>query len=189
MSKQNGKRKSLRKATASVKRRLPSPSSRLSAGSEGERSEPQRTADNRDAAVPAGGGGAAGVVTGDCEVVAKPKRRTFTAEYKLAVIAAADACTEPGQIGELLRREGLYSSHLSMWRQQLADGQLQAMQVKRGRKPASEAAKLAKVNEQLRRQLATRDDELRKAHLIIAAQKKVAALLELIDAEADAKRD
>jgi len=54
----------------------------------------------------------------DPEVEPKAKRRTFTAEYKLRILAEADGCTEPGQVGALLRREGLYSSHLTTWRRQ-----------------------------------------------------------------------
>ena len=60
----------------------------------------------------------------DPEVVPKAKRRKFTAEYKLRIVKEADTCTEPGQVGALLRREGLYSSHLSEWRQLRKEGQL-----------------------------------------------------------------
>ncbi|MBU6429816.1 MAG: transposase [Cyanobacteria bacterium REEB65] len=88
----------------------------------------------------------------------------------------ADRCTEPGQIGALLRREGLYSSHLVDWRRQRDEGGLaQLAPKKRGRKPkhdprAVELAKLQRENERLA-------ERLRKAELIIAAQKKIAALL------------
>ena len=58
----------------------------------------------------------------DPEIPAKARRRKFTAKYKLEVLQEADACTEPGEIGALLRREGLYSSHLSKWRRQREDG-------------------------------------------------------------------
>lgn len=60
----------------------------------------------------------------DPEVLPKAERRQFSAEYKLRVLAEADRCSEPGQIGALLRREGLYSSHLSKWRQQRERGAL-----------------------------------------------------------------
>ena len=72
----------------------------------------------------------------DPEVAARPKRRRFTAEYKLGILKQADACKGPGEIGALLRREGLYSSHLVLWRRQreeAAQSQLKAR--KRGRKP------------------------------------------------------
>ena len=71
----------------------------------------------------------------DPEVPEKPRRRRFTAEYKLSIVAEAAACTEPGEVGALLRREGLYSSHLSIWRQQRDQGQLLALSPKkRGRR-------------------------------------------------------
>ena len=109
----------------------------------------------------------------------KAKRRTFTAEYKRRIVREADQCTEHGQVGALLRREGLYSSHLTDWRRQQAAGQLAGSKAtKRGRKATQtadqkEAARLRRENERLRRQLA-------QAELIINAQKKVAELLELV---------
>jgi len=63
----------------------------------------------------------------DPEVKVKPERRRFTADYKLRILAEADNCTGPGQIGALLRREGLYSSNLNQWRLQRAQGVLQAL--------------------------------------------------------------
>ena len=72
------------------------------------------------------------------EVLEKPVRRRFAVEYKVRILAEADACTETGQVGELLRREGLYSSHLSNWRRQRADGVLAGLKPKRrGRKAKS----------------------------------------------------
>jgi transposase-like protein len=111
----------------------------------------------------------------DPEVVPKAKRRQFTAKYKLRVLEEADRCTERGQIGELLRREGLYSSHLSKWRQQRARGQLQGLAPKkRGRKgqdpSVAELARLRRENERLRVQL-------EQAEIIIDVQKKLAQLL------------
>ena len=67
----------------------------------------------------------------DPEVKAKPERRHFSAEYKLRILAEADACTEAGQIGALLRREGLYSSNLTHWRQQMSKGALKALSPKK----------------------------------------------------------
>jgi transposase-like protein len=113
----------------------------------------------------------------DPEVVPKAKRRQFTAKYKLRIVREADACTEPGQIGSLLRREGLYSSYLSKWRQQREDGQLQAFSSKkRGRKPedpsVEELAQLQRENERLRARL-------EQAEIIIDVQKKLSKLLGL----------
>jgi transposase-like protein len=111
----------------------------------------------------------------DPEVVPKAKRRQFTAQYKLRILEEADRCTKPGQIGEILRREGLYSSHLSKWRRQRARGQLQGLAPKkRGRKgqdpAAAELARLRRENERLRA-------ALEKAEIIIDVQKKLAQLL------------
>jgi len=113
----------------------------------------------------------------DPEVVPKAKRRQFTAEYKLRIVREADAGTEPGQIGSLLRREGLYSSYLSTWRRQREEGQLQALSSKkRGRKgqdpSAEELAQLQRENERLRARL-------EQAEIIIDVQKKLSKLLGL----------
>jgi transposase-like protein len=113
----------------------------------------------------------------DPEVVPKAKRRQFSAEYKLRIVREADACTEPGQIGSLLRREGLYSSYLSKWRQQREEGQLQALSTKkRGRKgqdpSVAELAQLQRENERLR-------TRLERAEIIIDVQKKLSKLLGL----------
>ncbi|WP_051158506.1 transposase [Nodosilinea nodulosa] len=95
----------------------------------------------------------------DPEVLEKPVRRQFTAAYKLEMVQAADRCTELGQIGALLRREGLYSSQLSTWRNQRQQGQLQALaDNKRGCKATiphpvqQELAQLRRENQQLRQQ-------------------------------------
>ena len=110
-------------------------------------------------------------------MVPKAKRRQFTAKYKLRIVREADACTEPGQIGSLLRREGLYSSYLSKWRRQREEGQLQALSSKkRGRKPedpsVEELAQLQRENERLRARL-------EQAEIIIDVQKKLSQLLGL----------
>ena len=111
----------------------------------------------------------------DHEAVPKAKRRQFTAKYKLRILEEADHCTQRGQIGELLRREGLYSSHLSKWRQQRGRGQLQGLAPKkRGRRPqdpsAAELARLRRENERLRAQL-------EQAEIIMDAQNRLAQLL------------
>jgi len=111
----------------------------------------------------------------DPEVVPRAKRRTFTTAYKLRILEEADQCQKTGQIGALLRREGLYSSHLTAWRRQRTAGQLQGLTPqKRGRKKdeqAAEVAALRQENERLQAQLA-------QAELIITAQKKLAQALE-----------
>ena len=113
----------------------------------------------------------------DPEVLEKPKRRRFTAEYKRRILDEAAQCTEPGQIGALLRREGLYSSHLTTWHRQHDSGALAALAPrKRGRKAnprhaeALRLEELEKENERLRQQL-------QQAQTIIEVQKKVSSLL------------
>ena len=114
----------------------------------------------------------------DPEVKAKPERRRFTAEYKLRILEEADACTENGQIGALLRREGLYSSNLTHWRQQRAEGALKALTPKkRGPKPDP----LAEENAALRRRIDRLEAELIRAETIIEVQKKLSELLGLPD--------
>ncbi len=84
----------------------------------------------------------------DPEVVPQRHRRSFTAEYRLRILKEADACTQPGEIGALLRREGLYSSHLVDWRRQREMGALQGLSSKRGRKPKHPAeAEVARLRE------------------------------------------
>ncbi len=108
------------------------------------------------------------------EVVAKAKRRLFTAEYKLRILRELDGSQGSGETGALLRREGLYSSHLTSWRRQRARGELDGLAPqKRGPKPDPQAVELARLereNEGLR-------ERLRQAELIIDVQKKVAQML------------
>jgi transposase-like protein len=110
------------------------------------------------------------------EVIAKAARRHFTAEYKQRILQEAEACTQPGEIGALLRREGLYSSHLTTWRQQRDRGARQGLiPAKRGRKAdplAAEIARLQRENERLKA-------KLERAELIIEVQKKVSQMLGL----------
>jgi len=111
----------------------------------------------------------------DPELVEGPKRRRFTAEYKLAVLREAEACTRPGEVGALLRREGLYSSLLSEWRKQRDAGSLQALSRPRGRKPADPRDGQIAA---LERRLARTEGELQKARRVIEVQGNVSALLE-----------
>src|SRR6476660_807873 len=92
--------------------------------------------------------------TEDVQVAAKPRRRTYTAEYKRRILKEVDACTTPGAVGALLRREGLYSSHLVVWRRARGRGELAALTPrKRGRKPTPVDARDRKIIE-LEQQLA-----------------------------------
>lgn len=111
----------------------------------------------------------------DPEVLPKAKRRKFTAKYKLWVLEEADKCRKgPGQIGALLRREGLYSSHLTTWQRQREAGQLSGLKPKkRGRKANEEAAELKQLHQENKR--LTR--QLEQAELIIEAQKKLSQIL------------
>ena len=109
------------------------------------------------------------------EVVAKPERRHFTAAYKLRILKAAEQCAS-GELGALLRREGLYSSHLTTWRREREQGERQGLAPKlRGRQPnpqTEETAQLHRENEQLRARLA-------QAEAIIDAQKKLSLVFGL----------
>jgi transposase-like protein len=113
------------------------------------------------------------------EVPEKPVRRRFTAEYKLRILAEADACSESGMLGELLRREGLYSSHLTTWRRQRDEGVLAGLTPKRRGRKAKPKNPLADENEQLRRENQRLKDQLRQAELIIDVQKKVSEMLNI----------
>ena len=113
----------------------------------------------------------------DPEVVAKPKRRQFTAEYRLRILDEADRCTQPGEVGRLLRREGLYSSHLTCWRKARREGSLRGLAPKkRGAKPAARNPLDAKVRE-LEAKVVRLEKELHAARTILDVQGKVAGLL------------
>jgi len=113
----------------------------------------------------------------DPEVVPDAKRRTFTAEYKLRILAEADAAAaQPGAIGALLRREGLYSSLLATWRRERQTGILKGLTPhKRG--PKSKRNPQEEEMQKLRRENRRLTEELRKAAIVIDVQKKVGALL------------
>jgi transposase-like protein len=122
-------------------------------------------------------GSAAAAAPPDPEVAAKPKRRQFTAEYRLRILEEADRCTEPGEVGQLLRREGLYSSHLTAWRKARRNGALRGLaSQKRGAKPKARNPLEPKVR-QLEAEVARLEGELHKAHTILDVQEKVAGLL------------
>ena len=110
----------------------------------------------------------------DPEVVARPKRRRFTAEYKLRILREADACREAGEIGALLRREGLYSSHLVLWRRQREEAaQAQLKSRKRGPKAKVQDPRV----KQLERENALLKRQLDRVALLLDIQKKAGAIL------------
>ena len=113
----------------------------------------------------------------DPAVSEKPVRRRFTAEYKIRILRESDTCTEPGQLGALLRREGLYSSHLTAWRHGRDEGTLAGLTPKRrGRKVNPDAPVIAE-NERLRRENQRLAAKLRQAETIIEVQKKLSEIL------------
>jgi transposase len=123
-------------------------------------------------------GTVAGPTSHEVEVMAKATRRRFTAEYKLKILREAEACTRPGEIGALLRQEGLYFSNLRTWRGQLRRvGELGLAPKKRGPAPTPTnplATKVAALEREVARQKARAD----RAEALVELQKKVAAFLE-----------
>lgn len=114
----------------------------------------------------------------DPEVTAKASRRQFSADYKLKIVQEADGCKQSGDIGELLRREGLYSSHLVTWRRLVKQGALKGLKVKRrGPKPSPRNPLASKV-EELERENRKLQKRLKEAETIIEVQKKLADLLD-----------
>ena len=112
----------------------------------------------------------------DPELVEKARRRKYSAKYKLSIVTEADACTRPGELGALLRREGLYSSHLTTWRAQRDRAALGGLEPKpRGPRPPSADAV---ENVQLRRELERSQADLKTARRVIEVQGNVSALLE-----------
>lgn len=111
------------------------------------------------------------------EVTSKAKRRSFTAEYKRKVLQEADACTEAGQIGALLRREGLYSSHLTEWRRLRERGELAGLEPKKRGPKGKEVSPLAKELVAKEREIARLKAENAKLQIICDVQKKVSQLL------------
>lgn len=115
----------------------------------------------------------------DPEVPEKASRRSYTAEYKRLILGQAGFCKEPGQIGALLRREGLYSSHLTAWRRQAERGTLDALSAKKrgpkARKPDPSVRRIAEQEKEIQKLRA----KLRKAEFIMDAQKKIAEIFQL----------
>lgn len=116
----------------------------------------------------------------DPEVSLKPERRQFSAEYKLRILAEADRCKGSGEIGALLRREGLYRSHLEKWRQQQRESSLRALAPqKRGRKPDPQQLEVVR----LKREVEQLQKRLQQAELVIEFQKKLSSLFGLTTSE------
>ena len=109
-------------------------------------------------------------------MIARPRRRSFTAEYKRSILDQADAAQDSGSIGALLRREGLYSSHLTTWKRQRQKGEIDALTPQK-RGPKVVVSPLVKKNREQEAVIARLTKKLKNAELIIAVQKKVAALL------------
>jgi transposase len=131
------------------------------------------------------GGRAAPEGVADPELVEQAKRRSFTAEYKAKILAKADACTRPGEVGELLRAEGLYTSHLTYWRKQRKAGALKELGKPRGRKPADRRdAQIVALTRRAERAEA----ELVKMKRVVEIQGNVSALLEEMLGSGSAQR-
>lgn len=113
------------------------------------------------------------------EVLEKPKSRRYTAEYKLRIVAEADRCDQRGQTGALLRREGLYSSHLCQWRAQRNAGALGALKAHKRGPAVAVPNPLAREVAQLQKDKTRLEKKLQRAETIIEFQKKIAALLDL----------
>lgn len=117
------------------------------------------------------------VVPQETEVTAKAKRRRFSAEEKLRILKEADACTKPGEQGALLRREGLYSSHLTEWRRARERGELDALSPKKRGRKAKEVHPLEKKVAELQRSLEKAELRAKRAEALVELQKKVSELL------------
>ena len=118
--------------------------------------------------------------TPDPEVVATPKRRQFTAEYRLRILEEADRCTQPGEVGRLLRREGLYSSHVTAWQQGAAQGLAAGVGREPARRETGRTQPAGCEGARAEAQVARLEHELHTAHTILDVQlRKVAGLLGL----------
>ena len=118
-----------------------------------------------------------GVQPQETEVVAKAKRRMFTAKYKREIVRRADACQESGEIGALLRREGLYSSHLTSWRREVAERELAALAPKKRGPKGTPVDPRDQELAALHRENAKLQARAERAEMLVEIQKKVAMLL------------
>jgi len=116
-------------------------------------------------------------ISKEVEVLEKAMRRQYTAEYKRKVLAEADTCREPGQLGALLRREGLYFSNLKTWREQRRKGELAGLAQKRRGPAPKENNPLAKKVAVLEREVARHKARAERAEALVELQKKVSEIL------------
>ena len=121
----------------------------------------------------------------DPEVPEKATRRRYSAPYKLKILREADKCSRPGELGELLRREGLYSSHLKTWKKQREEGTLQGLAPKKRGRKAKRKDALADEVDRLRRKNEQLEQRLQQAETIIDVQKKLCTMLGLPHAADD----
>ena len=149
----------------------------LVGGTEGGRSPTGVPPTTTTAAGPGGPVAGNGKLLPDPAVLEKPVRRRFAAEYKLRILQEADRCIASGQLGALLRREGLYSSILSTWRQQRDEGTLVGLTPKRCGRKANPDAPLIAENLRLTRETQRLSAKLRQAETIIDIQKKLSEIL------------
>ena len=117
--------------------------------------------------------------TPDSEVLEKALRRKYPGEYKLRMLQEAETCTLPGQLGALLRREGLYSSHLTTWRRQKEQGMLDALSPKKRGPKTLKRNPLALKVAQLEREIQRLQQKLQQAETIIEVQKKISEILQI----------
>jgi len=122
------------------------------------------------------GGGSTSEATPPTEVSAKAKRRRFKAEDKRRILRDADACKKPGELGAILRREGIYSSMLSQWRAARERGEIAGLSKKRGRRPKEVDVRDQRIVE-LEREVRKLSRRAEQAEAIIEVQKKVSQLL------------
>jgi transposase-like protein len=117
------------------------------------------------------------VLAQDTEVVTKARRRSFTAEYKRSILSQAAACKKPGEVGALLRREGLYSSHLTVWRREMEQRGVAGLAPKKRGPKVTPPSPEEIENRRLRRENALLTARAERAETLVAIQKKVASLL------------
>ncbi len=128
-------------------------------------------------------------VPSDPEVPEKPVRRRFDAAYKQRIVEEADGCSQPGELGQLLRREGLYSSLLSTWRRQRDEGGLAGLSPKRRGRKAKRKDIVALENDRLRRENERLAQRLKQAETIIEVQKKVSEMLGIVPPSENGRND
>jgi len=121
------------------------------------------------------------------EVPEKKPRRRFTAQYKLRVLAEVDACTHTGEVGAILRREGLYSSNLTTWRRQREKGMLQGLTPKKRGRKKKESSPLARRIAELERENRHLSGKLKQAETIIEVQKKISEVLGISQPDSNGK--